>query len=553
MLSPTQTVGGRYELGALIGRGSLARVFRAHDRVLDRPVAVKLYGPELAADATFRRRLEAKARAAAQLVHSHAVTIYDVGLESDQAYLVMELVEGTTLRALLEAEGSIEAQRAVLVGAQILEGIAAAHAQGIVHGDLRPEHVLVDERGQIRVSDFSVAHVAATTLAVAAKALEQRAGYLAPELIRGAQPSTRTDVYGVAAVLYELLSGRTPYTGAGALSVAARKLDAPPPALRLLNPEIPVWLERLIGAGLHPDPERRPVRAEAFRRALLSPPQSAHSQAPASPILVPTAAPARRPAPPGLLTPTERIRRRLKETKRAALVPMLLLVAVLGGAFYLASQYTGRVVSGAVENVAGVEVPDLRGKSVADASSLAKTRDFTLLRNGEEPANGRPPGTVVDQTPPPGERQRSGGTIRIVVTAGGAQAKAAPNLAQGRPVVASGGEAPQAALDGREDTVWNAGHRPPATIEFTLEGQRSIRRVELVVAQTPAGDTVHSVIAVDAAGTEREVHVFRGSTADGKILAHDFEPPLTGVSRIKIASLSGPSWVAWRELRAFGE
>ncbi|MFA9432576.1 serine/threonine-protein kinase [Egicoccus sp. AB-alg2] len=237
--------GGRYELGELLGAGGMGLVRRARDTVLDRDVAVKLLADNLAADADARERFLREARAAARVTDPHVVTVHDVGEEAGRPYLVMELVDGPSLADVLRRDGPLDPYDVVEVAAQALAGLAAAHAAGVLHRDVKPGNLLCGPDGAVKVADFGVAEAADVPGLTRTGFVLGTRSYLAPERLRGAPASVRTDLYALGATLVELLTGSPP-SDTPARDVAG----------------LPVGLGRLLTRLTADDPEARPRSAE---------------------------------------------------------------------------------------------------------------------------------------------------------------------------------------------------------------------------------------------------------------------------------------------------
>ncbi len=252
----------RYEIRRRLAVGGMATVYAAIDTRLDRPVAVKVMHPALAADEEFVARFRREAKAAARLSSPTVVNVTDQGQDAGSVFLVMELVEGRTLRDLLRSEGSLPAAEALAVLDPVLEALAAAHAAGYVHRDVKPENVLIADDGRIKVGDFGLARaVDASPLTAATGLLLGTVAYLAPEQVRRGVADARTDVYACGVLLYELLTGRPPYEGDTALSVAYQHLHDRVPVPSEANPHVPEELDELVLAATEPDPDDRPPNA----------------------------------------------------------------------------------------------------------------------------------------------------------------------------------------------------------------------------------------------------------------------------------------------------
>lgn len=253
---------GRYELGPRIARGGTATVYRAVDTRLQRVVAVKLMHAHLAEDPAAADRFVREARAAARLSHPHVVSVLDQGHGPDGVpYLVMEHVAGSTLRDLLRRRGALPPGEALGLLEPVLDGLAAAHREGLVHRDVKPENVLISATGRVTVADFGLTR--AVDQHTATGTVLGTVAYASPELVTGQRVDTRADVYSAGIVLFELLAGRRPFEG-GPLAVARAHAEGAVPDLRTLDPGLPAGVARLVARATAREPERRPPDAGGF-------------------------------------------------------------------------------------------------------------------------------------------------------------------------------------------------------------------------------------------------------------------------------------------------
>lgn len=268
-LRAAHLVGGRYELGELIGEGGAARVYHARDKVLDRVVAVKILRDEYGNDEEFIARFYREARAVASLSNPHIVDIYDYGAHEKTYFIAMQYIEGTDLKTILRREGRIAPARVVALGDDILRGLSAAHEYGIVHRDVKPQNLLVRASdGHVKLTDFGVARTLEATQNTAAGTTVGTAHYMAPEQASGSTLSPASDLYAVGVVLFEALTGRLPYDGTSAIQIALQHLRAPIPAINVIAPEVPPALALVVERALAKDPAARYPNAEAMRLAL---------------------------------------------------------------------------------------------------------------------------------------------------------------------------------------------------------------------------------------------------------------------------------------------
>jgi eukaryotic-like serine/threonine-protein kinase len=263
-----QLLDGRYRVESLIARGGMATVYLGTDTRLERTVALKIMHAELASDEDFVRRFVGEARSVAQLSHPNVVTVYDQGADGQVLYLAMEHVPGQTLRDLLSSRGRLSPREALDVMAGVLGGLAAAHDAGIAHRDVKPENVLLNDSGAVKVADFGLARLLVQTSQTKTGMIIGTAAYLAPEQVAGGAADARTDVYAAGVMLFELLTGRQPHTGDTPLAVAYKHVNevVPPPSSAV--PGLPPALDALVALATSRDPELRPGDAGQFLGAV---------------------------------------------------------------------------------------------------------------------------------------------------------------------------------------------------------------------------------------------------------------------------------------------
>lgn len=265
-MEPATIIDSRYRLERLLGTGGMAEVWLAEDRRLSRWVALKILrneDPELASG------LAREARLVARLQHPNIVAVHDAGEHDGRPYLVMEYVHGHSLRGLLEARGRLSEAEAIRYGLQAAVALEYAHAAGIIHCDIKPENLMVDEQGAAKLTDFGVSLTVNRTMTPdQARDILGTLAYLAPEVIQGAPPDPRSDVYSLALTLYELVAGRVPFEGATPAAIAGQRLARPAPPLRTLAPEASPALESALARALSPNPDGRWPTVADFAAAL---------------------------------------------------------------------------------------------------------------------------------------------------------------------------------------------------------------------------------------------------------------------------------------------
>jgi serine/threonine-protein kinase len=248
----------------------MAAVWEAEDKVLTRRVAIKVLHPHLAGDDGFRTRFRREAVAAARLAHPHIVTTYDTGRDADVAYIVMELVDGTTLARLLKSRAQLPVAQAIDVAVQVADALACAHAHGVVHRDVKPANILLRGDGHVKVADFGIAKAGAGGDLTRTGVVMGTAKYLSPEQVSGSPADAGSDIYALGIVLYEMLCGAPPFVGDTELSTAVARLTAAPGSLRDRREDIPRSLEAVVLRSLARDPVARFQAAEEMRASLLA-------------------------------------------------------------------------------------------------------------------------------------------------------------------------------------------------------------------------------------------------------------------------------------------
>lgn len=283
---------GRYRVEDRLARGGMSIVYTAHDQRLDRTVAVKVMNPELAEDPAFLARFTREARSAAKLSHPNVVAVYDQGTDQGHVFLVMELIRGGTLRSLLRERGRLTPGEALAVCSPILAGLAAAHREGLVHRDVKPENVLISHTGRVCVADFGLARAIAesSTTTQTGGVLFGTVAYLSPEQVARGGADPRSDVYSAGILLYEALTGHPPYVGDNAVSVAYRHVhdDVPPPSED--TDGIPGELDDLVIGATNREPSARPLDAGVFHAEVSALREDLDVDTVAVPVPVPKAA-----------------------------------------------------------------------------------------------------------------------------------------------------------------------------------------------------------------------------------------------------------------------
>lgn len=453
--------GGRYVLLEEVGRGGMAAVHRAHDEVLDRTVAIKLLHAHLASDPAFLDRFRREARAAAALNHPNVVAVHDWGETPDGAYLVLQLVDGPSLREVLRARGRLSPREALAVLGPAAAGLAAAHAAGLVHRDVKPENLLLGRDGSVRVTDFGLARAAASATATfGSDVLVGSPHYLSPEAVRVEPLDARSDVYALGIVLFECLTGRPPHEAESAFATAVAHTTRPVPRPSELLPGLAPGLDDVVLRATERDRDRRTPDADAFGRQLAAAVVGGPAQL--TPLLAATtdgprrvngtshpAATTHAPSPAdgpdtGVLVPdddhpTTAVRRgaggthvverddgrgRRRRRRGRGWVVVALLLALLGGSAAGGYLLWDRLLAPVTT------IPTVLGLASDAATGELENAGFEVTVAAERPHDLRvPEGHVLEQLPV-GEA-RHGTTVELVLSAGPRQVEV-PELV-GRP------------------------------------------------------------------------------------------------------------------------
>jgi len=443
-VTPT-LLGNRYRLGERIAAGGMGAVYRAVDETLGRQVAVKALRRELADDPTFLERFRREARAAAGLSHPGVAGVYDYGELGGQPFIVMELVEGETLAERVAARGRLPWREAFAIGEQVAAALAAAHAHGLVHRDVKPANILLGRDGRAKVTDFGIAQAAQTATLTRTGMVLGSANYVAPEQAKGGHVGPAADLYSLGCVLFEAVTGETPYRGGNAVAIATQHVSAPVPDPREHRPELPPAAAELITRALQKQPAGRFPSGAAMAAALAAArheedatrvlpalpagPDSPGPVPPGHPFGVPRTPPDSPGHPFGVpRTPPAAGRRAGRARIRPAAVGALVVVALLLLAWPLFPDEspTGSLAEpsprartpggGSSAGRAVVEVPAVVGLEVGEAKrrlrALGLEVDVTI-------ADGKGGQRVRASSPRPGTPVERGATVRLVLRGSG--------------------------------------------------------------------------------------------------------------------------------------
>jgi beta-lactam-binding protein with PASTA domain/tRNA A-37 threonylcarbamoyl transferase component Bud32 len=402
----------RYEIQREIAQGGMAEVYLARDRMLERNVALKALFPEYAREPSFVERFRREAQAAANLNHPNIVSIYDWGQETGTYFIVMELVEGQSVRDLLRSQGAIDPQRAADIGAEIASALAYAHRQGVVHRDVKPGNVLLTPLGDVKVTDFGIARAGAGDGLTQTGSVMGTATYFSPEQAQGLAVDGRSDVYSLGVVLYEMVTGVAPFTGDSPVAVAYKHVRERPVPPSQRNTSVPPELETIILTAMAKNPADRYQSAEDMRadlvrfrrgRPLAATPVTAVLDE-ADDLAATAVTPAAQRTAVGTPVAYDEPARR---TPWIGAVAAMLVLAALVGLVLLLTQLNSRTGS--------IEVPNVVGRQFEDAKQILEDRKLTVVPvNAPKPANAEA-GEVLDQKPRAGSKLNEGDEVTLTV------------------------------------------------------------------------------------------------------------------------------------------
>ncbi len=408
------TLDGRYHVTERIAAGGMGEVYRAHDAVLAREVAIKVLHRSLAGDQGFVDRFRREARAAATLNHPNIVTVFDWGAVDGVYYMVMEYVHGRSVREILNARGALAPAQAAAILDQTLAALDHAHAKGIVHRDLKPENILITTEGVVKLTDLGLARAFADAKNTRAGAVTGTVQYLAPEQIRGEPADPRSDLYSLGVVAYELLTDRLPFTGETPMAIAYKHLSDRVPAPSAVVASVPADLDGFIASATDPNREMRPESATAMRRDLATiSPSLERARTLASlvndvPRVVRDGGADTAAIPPDAITQTipqvGEPRRRRRRGLLLAICAILAIAATAWGAWTYLIPHSH-------------PVPTLIGVSMNDASQQLHDLGFTV-RVVDGTYAPQPKGTVLSTDPVEGTSLREGAVVTLVPSLG---------------------------------------------------------------------------------------------------------------------------------------
>lgn len=407
---------GRYEILEKIGEGGMAVVYRAHCHLLKRDVAIKILRPEYANNEEFIRRFRQEAQAAASLSHHNIVNIYDIGHEGEWRYIVMEYINGPTLKDVIKSQAPLPYEKAVNIAVQICSALEHAHKRGVIHRDIKPQNIMLTDDGIVKVTDFGIAKAAAgVSITLNDSNTMGSVHYISPEQARGGYVDAKSDIYSLGIVLYEMVTGRVPFTGDTAVAVALKHMHEDMKPARELNPDVPISLEQVIIKATQKDREWRYNSAGEMMmdlRRVLREPYSGFVNISKGLSDEPTR------VMPAIHDVKESENRPIPKSKSGGRVWKILLalaialVVMAAGAMAAVQLYNDYFV------VPEVTVPSVVGKNELDAQQQLSLSGLNMNVSDRQYSDDVPEGYVISQDPQADSSIKKRGTVNVVISQG---------------------------------------------------------------------------------------------------------------------------------------
>ncbi len=565
-----EVIDGRYELITLLASGGMATIYEALDLRLDRKVAVKIMHPHLAEDEKFISRFIREAKAAAALSHPNIVAVQDQGWNQGGApavFLVMELVEGHTLREYLLERGTLTTVEVLRFLIPVASALAAAHKIGIVHRDIKPENILISLSGRVKIADFGLAHgeLIGSTMTAESSVLLGSVSYLSPEQVQRGVADSRSDVYSLGIVAFELLTGQKPFSGDSPIQIAYKHVNEKVPAPSSINPDVPAEFNALVIDSTRTNPDERPRDAEEFLTRLIAiqaaldpqrPQLSLELDLPPAPIREKPRTPKRTPAP-ALDSPTERVEPTVsKETKKgnikkdssshpkktsdrvrrnrkiAGTLVLILAVAI----WYLVSGFGAKVV-----------VPSVVGGNVTQATAALTPLGLHTEVADRIFSEDIPAGIIISSRPAGGGHVKPGATVSFVVSKG-PERYIVPSLVKLTANAALSLLKSNSLAAGNVTEVFNPKIAKGLIITTTPAANSSVTRdtsIDLVISKGPELLALDSYVGKSAEQALNEltdagfkvdpVYVYSDTVATGAVITQTPDGPLNAPKGTKIA------------------
>ncbi|MDO4280857.1 MAG: Stk1 family PASTA domain-containing Ser/Thr kinase [Peptococcaceae bacterium] len=496
-----ELLGDRYQIIKKIGSGGMAIVYLAKDLSLDRYVAIKLLRDEYTEDSTFKRHFQKEAVAIAKLSHNNIVGIYDILSDGETMCLVMEYVEGETLKDQINRDGAIPWRKAVKYGIQIANALAYAHSNQIIHKDVKSQNIIINKNDNVKITDFGISQMMNNTTITHNKGVLGSAHYFSPEQARGEKLSYQTDIYSLGVVLYEMLVGELPFTADNPVSVALKHIQETPKPVNSLVSDIPEGLSQIVAKCLQKNPEDRFANMQAVANALSSIPLSKDGTAVLAAGAVTGAAAAAAAKSAAKAAPQKLAANRTKaaaapkasakkkqppkkKKKTNFFVLFIIVLLVLGATMVLAQK---------IAPPSEMHVPDFRGMTLSDAESKAQSMGINITETGSEYSEEYDEGEIISQTPDAGTNISKDETVSVVLSKG-SQQTTVPNVL-GQTLDAATSSLKEADLQvGNVTKSYSASYAAGMVISQAIQADTKISRGSTVDLVISLGEEPYAIV-----------------------------------------------------------
>ena len=445
---------GRYEILEEVGKGGMAYVYKARCHFLNRLVAIKVLKEELSDDKEFVHRFNTEAQAAARISNPHVVSIYDVGFENGRYYIVMEYVDGITLKEYIAEKGVLPWKKAAEFAAQICEGLSAAHKKSVIHRDIKPQNIIMTQGEVLKVTDFGIARATSQATTTTSNSTIGTVHYLSPEQARGGYTNERTDIYSLGVVLYEMLTGRLPFDDNTAIAIAIKHIQEKPVLPRILNSDIPESMQYIVMKALNKEQNLRYATADEFladlKKVIKNPAVVLGETEQAADDLDRTVKRSaiddrdidnyerqRRQENPEYGKYADRVDREVKENRqrnidrmravkeqkkkerRITIAAVVAAIVVLAGLGVVFSMMTGGNPISVFTGGEKVKIPNVMDMMLTDAQKQYRQDGFSIVKKSEKTSD-KAAGTILEQNPPAGSEvtKKDDIVITVVVSSG---------------------------------------------------------------------------------------------------------------------------------------
>jgi serine/threonine-protein kinase len=411
MITKGYKINDRYQIVRTIGEGGMANVYLAHDTILDRDVAVKVLRGDLADDEKFVRRFQREAISASSLSHPNIVEMYDVGEDNGNYYIVMEYVDGKTLKSLIKRRGALTVSEVIDIMTQLINGIATAHDSYIIHRDIKPQNVMILDNGMVKITDFGIAMALNSNELTQTNSVMGSVHYLPPEQANGSGSTIKSDIYSLGILMYELLTGKLPFKGDNAVEIAIKQMKEPIPSMRKKNPEITQSLENIVLKACAKNPKNRYDNVLQMKDDIEHALDLEHLNDERIVYKYPENDLDETKIMPAIKESKEEIDVEEKKTNRI----LLIIAAIFGGLISLIGIIV--IMASLLTKTPNVEIPDVVGKTQVEAETVLREKGFSVASVVKyKPSGDYDSDIVIGTEPAIGRIIKKGTEITLVVS-----------------------------------------------------------------------------------------------------------------------------------------